>query len=190
MPSLDASSVSRPAHDRRPPLASADELGAIYEEHFDFVWRSLRRLGVPVSACDDASQEVFVVVFRRLAEFEARSSLRTWLFSIALNIARHYRRALRSNKEQALDESLVHASDAAPEEQARLAEAMRIVYSLLDTLEDSRREVFVLAHLEQMPAADIADALGIPLNTVYSRLRLARRDFDAALRRHHARDGR
>ena len=59
----------------------------VYEEHFDFVWRSLRRLGVPRSALDDAVQEVFLVVHRRLAEFEGRSSLKTWLFGIAVHIA-------------------------------------------------------------------------------------------------------
>src|SRR3954470_17967759 len=66
---------------------------ALYEEHFEFVWRSLRRLGVSAASLDDATQEVFVVVFRRLADFEGRSSVRTWLFGIAIHVAQHHMRA-------------------------------------------------------------------------------------------------
>jgi RNA polymerase sigma-70 factor (ECF subfamily) len=165
-------------------------LTALYEEYFDFVWRSLRRLGVPLAAVDDATQDVFVVVYRRLSEFEGRSSLRTWLFSIAINIASHYRRARARQRYQELDEELVDPTQVGQEEQALAHEAAGLVYTLLDSLDDERRAVFVLAYFEQMPAREIAQALGIPINTVYSRLRLARRDFEAALRRHGARERR
>jgi RNA polymerase sigma-70 factor, ECF subfamily len=175
----------------------ADDAGqgvtAIYEEHFDFVWRSLRRLGVPLSAVDDAAQDVFVVVHRRLSEFEGKSRLKTWLFSIALNVAQHYRRALARRPQEfgrELDEEFVDVGSASPQDETLRAEAARLVQSLLESLDDEKRAVLVLAHLEQMPAPEIAEALGIPLNTVYSRLRLARRQFDAALRRHDARDRR
>jgi RNA polymerase sigma-70 factor (ECF subfamily) len=166
---------------------------AIYEEHFDFVWRSLRRLGVPVAAVDDATQDVFVVVHRRLREFEGKSRLKTWLFSIVLNVAQHYRRALARRQPEVgpePDEELVDLGSSSPQEQTLRAEAARLVQSLLESLDDDKRAVLVLAHLEQMPAPEIAEALGIPINTVYSRLRLARRQFDAALRRHDARDRR
>jgi RNA polymerase sigma-70 factor (ECF subfamily) len=170
--------------------ARAIQLTAIYEEYFDFVWRSLRRLGVPLSAVDDAAQDVFVVAHRRLGEFEGRSSPKTWLFSIACNVARHHRRALARRRQQELDEELADLDHVGQEERARTQEAARLVYQLLDSLDDDRRAIFVLVHFEHMPAPEIAQALGIPINTVYSRLRLARRDFDAALRRHEARERR
>ncbi len=190
MSSLGVTSAAGPLADHTASGARgprATELTAIYEEYFDFVWRSLRRLGVPWSAVDDAAQDVFVVAHRRLGEFEGRSSLKTWLFSIACHVAQHHRRALARRRQQELDEELADFDDVGQEDRARAQEAARLVYQLLDSLDDDRRTVFVLVHFEQMPASEIAQALGIPINTVYSRLRLARRDFDAALRRHEAR---
>lgn len=173
--------------EREEARAVSAELEAIYERYFDFVWRSLRRLGVPLSMLDDATQDVFVVVHRRLNEFQRKASLKTWLFSIALNIAHHYRRSLARQKREDLDEDAVDLVGVGLEERAATVEAARLVYRMLDALDEDRRAVFVLHHLEQMPATEIAQALGIPPNTVYSRLRLARRDFEATLRRHMAR---
>lgn len=165
----------------------------VYEEHFAFVWRSVRRLGVDESAVDDVAQEIFLVVHRRLEDFEARSSVRTWLFAIALRVVRDHRRA-RSRRREAppadaseLEAVPAHAEDG-PMERAAKAEAVKVLHELLDALDDDKREVFVLAELEQMPAPEIADAVGVNVNTVYSRLRAARQDFESALARHHARD--
>lgn len=168
------------------PAVSA-QLESIYERYFDFVWRSLRRLGVPLSMVDDATQDVFVVVHRRLDAFQGKSSTKTWLFSIALNVAQHYRRSIARQRREPLDDDAMDLSKVGLEERAVTAEAVRLVYELLEALDDDKRAVFVLSHLEQMPAPEIAQALGIPQNTVYSRLRLARRDFEATLRRHRAR---
>jgi RNA polymerase sigma-70 factor, ECF subfamily len=174
-----------PRHSRVELTAQAWE--GIYDTHFDFVWRSLRRLGVPVTALDDAAQEVFLVAFRRHAEFEGRSSLKTWLFGIAWNIARSLARSPVSREEELPDS--VSAEDAlGPQEAVARSEAIRTLYELLDELETERRAVFVMAELEELSAPEIAEITRVPLNTVYSRLRSARGDFEAALRRRRARD--
>jgi RNA polymerase sigma-70 factor, ECF subfamily len=156
-------------------------LVGIYREHFHFVWRTVRRLGVPPASVDDAVQDVFVVVHRRLRDFEARSSVKTWLFGIALRVAKDHRRALRrkGGHDPLGDDLLDHRPG--PVEMVAQAEAVELLDRLLDRLSDERRAVFVLAELEQMTAPEIAEALGVGVNTVYSRLRAARADFEAAV---------
>jgi len=160
-------------------LGNNDDLDRAYKEHFAFVWRSLARLGVPAAALDDATQDVFIVALRRAAEFGGRSSYRTWLFGIAANIAREQRRtAQRTQRHEPLDEALSLASvERSPLEQASDAQALRFIERFLATLDDAQREVFILSELEQMPSPEIAEAVGAKLNTVYSRLRLAREAF-------------
>jgi RNA polymerase sigma-70 factor (ECF subfamily) len=162
----------------------------VFADHFDFVWRSLRRLGVPEAGLDDAAQEVFVVVCRRLSDYAGLSALRTWLFGIAMNVARKALRTQKRRGAEGLPDALRDMTSLSPQEAAARAEAVRLAYELLDELTLEKREVFILAELEEMPAPDIAEAIGIPLNTVYSRLRHARRDFNAALQRRHAREPR
>lgn len=182
----------RPATARRRgqapnPVAGPPSFETVYDEYFKFVWRSLRRLGVPMPALDDAVQEVFLIVHRRLPEFEYRSSLKTWLFGIALNVSQHaIRSAVRHRKDrlpcpQSVDE-------ATPQEALLRAEALGLLYRTLNELSHERRAAFVMAELEQLSAPEIAEATGLPLNTVYSRLRLARRDFEAVLKRLRARE--
>jgi RNA polymerase sigma-70 factor, ECF subfamily len=161
--------------------------GVLYDAHFDFVWRSLRRLGVPLHALDDAAQEVFLVALRRHDEFEGRSAIKTWLFGIAWNVARSLARS-PSRREEALPDGVADAQELGPQEAASRSEAIRMLYALLDELESERRAVFVMSELEEMSAPEIAEITGTPLNTVYSRLRAARSDFDAALKRRRARD--
>ena len=159
----------------------------IYDEYFEFVWRSVRRLGVAESQLDDAVQDVFLVVHRRLSDFEGRSSVRTWLFGIALRVARgHRRRAARKGTEPLMHE-VIDPHGRRPDDETARNQGLRLVYQLLDELDDDKRAVFVSAELEQMTAPEIADALGVKLNTVYSRLRAARKNFEEALKRHHAR---
>jgi RNA polymerase sigma-70 factor (ECF subfamily) len=169
------------------PEAVPHSFEALYDQYFDFVWRSLRRLGVPVSALDDAVQEVFLVVHRRLPEFEGRSALKTWMFGIALNVAQHVMRSLARRASERPPDTLA-APVSTPQEDVLRAEAVRLLYRVLDELDPDKRSVFVMAELEYMTAPEIAEVTSLPLNTVYSRLRLARRDFEAALKRHRARD--
>jgi RNA polymerase sigma-70 factor, ECF subfamily len=160
----------------------------LYEEHFDFVWRSVRRLGVPAASMDDAVQDVFLVVHRKRGEFEGRSSVKTWIFGIVVHVARAHRRSRPLAGDDDLDALVDHAGPS-PLAQAEAAEALRALQEVLDELADERREVFVLVELEEMTAPEAAEALGLKLNTVYSRLRAAREDFDAAVARRSAREG-
>jgi RNA polymerase sigma-70 factor (ECF subfamily) len=153
----------------------------LYEDHFDFVWRSLRRLGVDTPDCDDAVQDVFVVAYRRLADFEGRSSLRTWLFGISARVAKDHRRRQR-RKGGLLQLSSRFPSPASdPHTQSEDAELLEFIERFLASLDETQRAVFILADLEQMSAEEIAEATGAKLNTVYSRLRLARKRFRKAV---------
>jgi RNA polymerase sigma-70 factor (ECF subfamily) len=178
----------------RTPLESL-VFSDVYRDHFGFVWRSARGLGVPPAALDDVVQEIFVVVHRRLPEFAARSSLRTWIGGIVLNLARRHRRTvLRKSphelvREAPADPETLHAPGADPYEAAAQAEGTRVLQGLLDELDDDKREILVLAELEELPVPEIAEALDLKLNTAYSRLRLARQDFEQAMARHRAREG-
>lgn len=176
----------------RPSLVVARDALAfddVYRAHFPFVWRSARRLGVADAALDDVVQEVFVVVHRRLQDFEGRSTLKTWLFGITLRIARDHRRsARRRDPGPPVDPDTLRASGGGPSESAEKAEAVRTLHVLLDELDDERREVFVMAELEQMAMPEIAEALAVNVNTAYARLRVARQEFEQALARHRARD--
>jgi RNA polymerase sigma-70 factor, ECF subfamily len=175
--------VPRPVTPDAVPTSGAD-WAAFYDANVAFVWRSLRRLGVHPSNLDDAAQEVFLVAFQRNADFEGRSTLRTWLYGIAFNIAQRFARgARRSAAEPVVEEELADPSGLLQEEALARAQAVALLYTVLDQLDGERRAVFVLAELEQLSAPEIAEVTSSPLNTVYSRLRSARRDFDAALRR-------
>ena len=162
----------------------------VYDRWFDFVWRSVRRLGVPEASVDDAVQDVFVVVHRKLCEFEGRSSIKTWLFGIAMRVAKDQRRAAsRRGPTEPLRESLVDAPCGCPMESAAQNEAVRLLHTLLDDLDDEKRAVFVMSELEQMSVPEIAETLDINVNTVYSRLRAARTAFEKAVARHKLREG-
>jgi RNA polymerase sigma-70 factor (ECF subfamily) len=168
----------------------------VYSEHFAFVWRSVRRLGIDMSAVDDVVQDVFLVVHRRIGDFEARSSMKTWLFGIALRVVRDHRRTLKRKPAQLggvaaveTDVDGVHDANApGPHEHVTEREAARTLNALLDELDDEKRAVLVLAELEQMTVPEIAEAVEANVNTVYSRLRAARRELDAAVARYRARE--
>jgi RNA polymerase sigma-70 factor (ECF subfamily) len=170
----------------------APSLEEVYDEWFDFVWRSARRLGVDEDATDDVVQDVFLVVHRQLPSFEGRSSLKTWLFGITRNVVRDHRRARRRRRPaEPLRESWVDGPKGAePLERAVRSEAAELLHRLLQSLDDDKREVFVLAELEQMSIPEIGAALSINVNTAYSRLRAARHAFNEAVARHRARDER
>ena len=168
------------------------EVEDIYETHVDFVWRTARWLGTPMAHLDDVVQEVFVVVQRRLAEFEGRSQLTTWLFAITRHVVRaQLRKDMRQRQlsTHAVDDAIQrHVLDA---ESLMLAEEdMRVLQELLSELDHDKREVFVLAELEELSGPAIAQALDLSLSNVYARLRMARQAFAAALRRHRARESR
>jgi len=172
----------------------------IYEAGFPFVWRTLRRLGVPLESLSDAAQDVFLVVHRRLSAFDGTSAVNTWLFGIAMRVARDHRRAAKRKQVHSAPPppppddrdplERVVAQQTGPLEQCEAAEANRLLLRLLEELDEERRAVFVLTEVEQMSAPEIALALGLNLNTVYGRLRVARQQFNDALVRYRAREQR
>ena len=166
------------------PLPSFE---AIYEEHFDFVWRTLFHLGVPRSSLDDAVQDVFVVVHRRLGDFEARSTLRTWIFGIARRVVRDHRESTRERPAESAPEPASDESGS-PFELVARAQAARALTALLARLDDEKREAFVLAEIEELPVPEVAEALGINLNTAYARVRAARLALERELTRLHAKE--
>lgn len=160
------------------------EFLALYDELAPVVFRLGRHLGVPNHALDDVVQEVFAVVHRRRGEFERRSTAKTWVTGIALHVIRNFRRGLRRH-DQRLDAIALEAEATAqppktPDEYAELSEASAFLARFLDTLDDDRRSVFVLVELQQLSAPEVAELTESNLNTVYGRLRAARRSFDEA----------
>jgi RNA polymerase sigma-70 factor, ECF subfamily len=175
------------------PIARAEtreqpEFESIYSDSFSAVWRTLRRLGVTPAQLDDAAQDVFVVVHRRLPEFDGRS-LRGWLYAIAVRVASDYRRSAILRRTLPLSDSLVDPA-LDPGRTNELRESVRLLHALLEELPEPKRTVFVLGELEELSVPEIAEALGENLNTVYSRLRAARTEFEAALHRHRLRTDR
>lgn len=170
-----------------PSSCSGTELGEIYREHVQFVWRNARRLGCDDSWVDDAVQEVFLVVARRIDEFEHRSTMQTWLFAITYRIVRRMRRnrwryALGL---QAFAESKHESPSSMPHHQA---DADRELRQLLAKLSDAKRVVFILSELEGYSAVAISECLGLPLGTVHTRLRGARKDLNHWVRKLEARE--
>ena len=158
-------------------------LGKLYEEHADAVFRALRRWGVSDVAADDALQDVFLVASRKLGEFEGRSTHRTWLFGIALRVARGVR---RSRAHETIGDEEPEGDHVPPDERVDAMRAARLLDRLLAELDDAQREVFVMADMHDMSAPEIAEITGANLNTVYSRLRLARESIAAAAARANA----
>jgi RNA polymerase sigma-70 factor, ECF subfamily len=153
-------------------------VAALYAEHGRLVRRVLRARGVKPHCVEDAVQDVFLVVFRRYDDFVPLASYKTWLFAIAVKVARgHVRRESRKGGLSALHEAEVPGGGSDPCAAAAVAEELALLNHKLDQLAGSRREVFILAEVEQLTAPEIAKLLSIKLNTVYSRLRAARRDL-------------
>ncbi len=162
---------------RRDESSSAVQIAEIFSAHADFVWRSLRRLGVPAADVDDALQEVFLVVHRRIAQYEDRGLMRAWLFSISRQVSSHYHRGAKRAEDR--HRGLVISTTAPDlEEVVARREAEQLVSTFLEGLEEPQRLVFFLADIEGLTAPEIASALDVNLNTVYGRLRQARKRFE------------
>ena len=155
-----------------PPLAE------VYRAHHAFVWRSLLRLGLPADRVEDAVHELFLVVARRLPEFAGRSSLRTWLFAIAVRVAQSFRRD--AGRERRHLERLSHEPRAGASDPYAQRDAAVVLYRLLARLSEQQRVVYILVELEGMTAPELAGELGVKLPTVYTRLRAARAAMDRA----------
>jgi RNA polymerase sigma-70 factor (ECF subfamily) len=166
-----------------------------YDDNLEFVWRGARQLGVDESGIDDVVQHVFLVAHRRFSEFRlddypgGRGSAKAWVYAILVRAVREYRRSTRRKSPHA---SLRHIDPDAlpdprrtgPHDALANIEAAQLAQRLLDGLDEGKREVLVLAELEQLTAVEIGQVLGININTVSSRLRTARHEFEQAAERH------
>jgi RNA polymerase sigma-70 factor, ECF subfamily len=162
--------------DPSPPASVlADAFRNVFETEFGYVCRALRRLGVREADLKDVAQELFVTVHERFGECDLSRSVRPWLFSFALRYAANYRKLARHRAD------LTDVVEARTEAGDIRTEARDLVLRALARVEFERRSVLVMHDLEGFGAADIAVELGIPVNTVYSRLRLARDDFRTAI---------
>jgi RNA polymerase sigma-70 factor (ECF subfamily) len=172
-----------PAEERR--------ITAMVTAHFDFVWRSLRRRGLPAHAADDATQRVFLVAARRLADIREGAE-RAFLFHTAQRVGSEASRGFAARKDHPDDDAdeigQVADPSPSPEEQLGRARALRLLDSVLSELPDDLRAVLVLFELEEMSTAAIAELLSIPVGTAASRLRRAREEFHAAVKRLRARE--
>ncbi len=169
-----SSAVSRPSFDE------------IYDRHFAFVWRVLRSLGVPDALVEDAAQDVFLIVHRKLDHFSHRASIRTWLFAIAARIASNYRRSVRRKAHvEPLGEDAEVLEDTRPSPLATVEqqEALRLLETALDALDERKRIAFVLSEIEGMSVPEIAELLELNVRTTYSRVHFAREEFAKALAR-------
>lgn len=175
------------------PNATSANLAAVYRAHGDFLWLTLQRLGVRDDDRDDALQDVLVVVLHRLHTFDARGPMAAWLFGVCVRVAAARRRRAYVRREQLWetvpdDPSAEHPPD--PEEALVAAQSRARLRAVLDEMDLEKRAVFVMYELDEVPASEIAAVLGIPFNTVHSRLRAARGQFERIAARHRARDGR
>lgn len=164
---------------------SALDFHGIYDAYASFVWTNARRLGIPADHIEDVVQDVFMVVHRRLNDFGANSSIKTWLWGILINVVRDRRRRYRRKEQNEEREAIgeVTAHDAQPDERAAAGEALRVVQAVLERLSDEKRELFILSQLEELTASEIAELTKKNVNTVYSRIRVARQDFEREFQR-------
>ena len=168
----------------------------VFREHAPFVWRALRRLGVREADVEDVCQEVFVVVHRRLGDFEGRSSMRTWIYGICVRVASDWRKRAHVRREVVTDD--VSIPEAAPSSGRGLAadpqrelskrEARAILDRILDELDEDKRAVFVLYEIEQLGMNEVAESLACPLQTAYSRLHAARKIVETRIAQVRGRD--
>jgi len=164
---------------------------AIYQTYFAFVWASARRLGVDLAAIDDLVQEIFLVIHAKQHTLKDPGALRSWIYGIVRRTASDHRRSQRTKEASgvamAVQAELEHGIQLTPQELSEQSERVKLLYALLAELDAPKREVFILAELEEMTVPEIAAALELPLNTAYSRLRAARIAFEERLARRSAR---
>lgn len=167
-------SPGRAANNGPSPLSLAD----VYREHADFVWRVARRLGVSDPALEDVMHDVFIVVQRRLPEYDGRAAMTTWLYHVTRGVVSNYRRGkTREARRLELVGQTPRRHPTDPEGVTAQRQAAHFVREFLETLDEDKRRVFELADIEGMPVPEVAKICKIKLNTAYSRLRAARKLF-------------
>ena len=162
--------------------SARDRFEAVFEAEFSYVWTSLRRLGVYERDAEDVAHELFMEVFRRFASYDEARPIRPWLFAFAFRFASDYRRLSRHRvevlAEHEAEEPFPRADDV-----LIAKDAQRMILAALEKIDVDRRAVFILHELDECPMSEIAKTLSLPVNTAYSRLRLARAEFQQAIGR-------
>jgi RNA polymerase sigma-70 factor (ECF subfamily) len=166
---------------QRQEVASHD-VSAVLREHGPYAWRVLRRLGVREADVEDVCQEVFLVIHRRLSDFEGRSSMRTWVYGICVRVASDYRKRAVNRREVLTEEMPDQIAADDPHGALATRRAREMLDHILSQLDDDKRAVFVLYEIEGLGMSEVADALGCPLQTAYSRLHAARAFVQKAAR--------
>lgn len=160
-----------------------DEFERVFETEFSYVWSSLKRLGIPERNLEDVTHDTFMVIYNHFSTYDRARPIRPWLFAFACRIASDYRKRASNARESLGVDELPDAPGSGPLQDAMLAskQATALVHAAIQTLGEERRAIFILAELDDVAMPDIARSLDLPLNTAYSRLRLAREDFRAAM---------
>lgn len=171
-PNPEAGGTPDPAGER---ADLRERLDVLYRDHFAFLWRTARAVGVPEAHLDDVVQDAFVVALRRRDGFEGRSAARTWLAGIVVRLAANLRRRERRREAEPLDATRDADGGPGPDAEAGAARLRARLLAALDTLDEAQRVAWVLHEIEEMSAREIGEALGVSPNTVSSRVRLARR---------------
>lgn len=169
--------------------AAVPAFRTVYTQYFDFVWATTRRLGVDASALDDVVQEVFIAIHSRLHTVQRREALKSWIYSVTRRTVANHHRSVRARgaADTVVDDQL-ESHQPTPFEITEKNSDLELLASILRQLDEAKREVFVLVELDELTAPEVAEALDIPVNTAYSRLRAARLAFEAAVARHDARE--
>jgi len=174
------------------PELALGQFERFYREHFVFAWRALRRLGIPERDLNDAAQDVFLIVHRKLPEFDFERPITTWIYAICLRVASDRRRSAVQRHER-LDENAETRERAeqaltADADGQQLSERRALLEAALDAMSLEQRAVFTLFELEGRTGEEVAAILGVPAPTVHSRLRLAREIFRRSIERHRTRE--
>jgi RNA polymerase sigma-70 factor (ECF subfamily) len=157
-------------------MADTPTLEALYREHFDFVYRKASGLGGPGFDAEDAAQEVFLIVSRKLHTFDGSSRVTTWLYGITLNVVRAARRRARVRRMFELRNPEEERGEVGLD-RAEVGQARKIAYAILDKMSTEHRETFILTEFEGLSGDEIARLMGCKVETVWSRLHYARKEF-------------
>jgi RNA polymerase sigma-70 factor, ECF subfamily len=161
------------------------DLATLYTRHFDYVWHAVRRLGGRDGDLEDLVHDVFMTLWRTLDRYDPRRPIKPWLYGIAFRVVSDYRRRARFSREipASQNEAFVADTRPAPLAEVEQRERRRLVAQALEALGEQQRVVFVMVEIEGYSVVEVSEALGLKLNTAYSRLRLARTKFTAAVKR-------
>lgn len=187
--------MSQPNHVPAPTLnavsldvrASTESFSAIVRAHSGYVFRVLRCLGVREADLEDQCQETFIVVHRKLPSYEPRAELRTWIYAIALRVVSDYRKRAYRKREALVERVPELRAQAEQELTLERRQDWELLDKLMSALSEEQRQAFVLYEIEALPMREIAEIVGCPLQTVYSRLQVARKQVAHQLARLRAR---